>query len=92
MKINGANTNNNQIKDFLEDISPGRSDRPRPCNGQEAAACLSSDYCSLISRALQTAQSGTTVVQRSSKLLASGELDSLQAGRSAAENILKFGI
>jgi len=90
MEINGAN--NSQLDGFFEGLSPVTSNNHRTCDGLEADACLQSDYASLTSRAIQMADNQSDAVQNAGELLASGELDSGQAARATAENILTFGI
>ena len=85
----GSNSNNNLIK----------PERPsRKCSSAEgttktdAAASLEVNSADLIGKALQTTQDDAAIVQKAQKLLASGELESAENIRQAAENIVKFGI
>jgi hypothetical protein len=50
------------------------------------------DYGALIDKAIQRPQKDTQLVQQARKLLLSGQLESDQNIREAAQNILKFGI
>jgi len=49
-------------------------------------------YASLIEKAIQQPQADTELVQRARELLLSGQLESPENIRKAAENIVKFGI
>jgi len=53
---------------------------------------LQLDYASFIDKATKTTQTDTNAVERAQELLLSGQLESSQNTREAAENILKFGI
>jgi hypothetical protein len=55
-------------------------------------ATLQADFADLIDRAIQASQTETDAVQRARALLQSGQLTSLENIRSAAENIITFGI
>ena len=55
-------------------------------------ATLQADFVDLINQAVQASETETEAVQRARTLLESGQLTSLENIRSAAENILTFGI
>ncbi len=55
-------------------------------------ATLQADFADLINQATQASQTETDAVQRARALLDSGQLTSLENIRSAAENIITFGI
>jgi len=50
------------------------------------------DYGSLIEKAMQEPQTDAQIVQKARYLLMSGELESPERIRKAAENIVEFGI
>ncbi|MCK4913499.1 MAG: hypothetical protein KAI59_06560 [Planctomycetes bacterium] len=58
----------------------------------DVAASLEVNSADLIGKAMQTTQDDAAIVQKAQKLLASGELESDENIRQAAENIVKFGI
>lgn len=64
--------------------------RPLPKTGDDVSVQV--DYASLIEQALQTPQDEALRIQQARDLLLSGELESPQRIREAAENILKFGV
>ncbi|MCJ7674908.1 MAG: hypothetical protein MUO33_07120 [Sedimentisphaerales bacterium] len=53
---------------------------------------LQVDYASLVNKAMLTEQSDAEAVRRASELLRSGQLESPENVRAAAENIVKFGV
>jgi len=64
----------------------------RPPVGNDADASLNVDYASLIERAVQTQDADAAAVEQAKKLLLSGELESPLNIRTAAENIVRFGV
>jgi len=61
-----------------------------PNNGEDAS--LQVNYASLINEAAQIPQTDTEAVQRAQELLMSGQLESPENIRAAAENIAESGI
>ncbi|GAH66029.1 unnamed protein product, partial [marine sediment metagenome] len=59
-------------------------------NGVDAS--LQVNYASLIEKAKQTSQTDSKTVQLAQELLLSGQLESPENIRAAAEDIVKFGI
>ncbi len=55
-------------------------------------ATLQADFADLINQAIQASETERDAVQRARALLESGQLTSLENVRSAAENIIRFGI
>jgi hypothetical protein len=55
-------------------------------------ATLQADFADLINQAIQASQTEMDAVQRARALLESGQLTNLENIRSAAENIITFGI
>ena len=80
--------NNNQISDILKDSS---SKQPQETTGP-ASDSLQVDCEALIEKAVQLPENDANAVQRAQQLLLSGQLDSPQNIRAAAEKILKLGI
>lgn len=82
----------NQIRDILE-----KSSKQHDCakalpinNGGDAS--LQVNYASLIEKAKQAQPPDPMAIQRARELLLSGQLESPENIREAAENIVKFGI
>jgi hypothetical protein len=74
--------------------------KPAQRNGQGAAApsqapvdaTLQIQYGPLVAQAIQGSESDAEAVQRAQALLASGQLDSVEAIRAAAQDLVDFGI
>ncbi len=86
------NVQNNQINQVT-----GMSSTPHPDpTGKPAAdgsdATLQVSFADLINQAIQTSETDTDVVQKARELLQSGRLTSPQNIRSAAAEIVRFGI
>ena len=98
--------NTNQIRDLLEELSPKQpnsgsavpnNDTGVPKTRKDALGgptdvSVQVNYASLIDRAMQASQTDADVVGAARKLLLSGQLESPENIRAAAENIIKFGI
>ncbi|HUV65092.1 MAG TPA: hypothetical protein VMW24_14440 [Sedimentisphaerales bacterium] len=70
----------------------GQANQPRtlPKAGDDVSVQV--DYASLIEQAMQAPQDDALRIQQARDLLLSGELESPQNIREAAENILNFGV
>ncbi len=91
MQINGAD--NSQPADFLEKAGFVKAGGPgQSCDGPAADASLETDYSQLVTLALQGRLGDAEAVEDAGELIATGQLDGVQAARTAAENILNFGI
>ena len=84
--------NSNNLPDVRKDSSSGQSGRLRTSDNNKADASLQISYGTIIEKAGQEPIEDTNKVERARQLLLSGELDSPENIRKAAENILKFGI
>ena len=82
----------NHIRDILEKSSSKQPDFEKTPPNNEADASLQVNYASLIEETMQAIEADSKVVQRARKLLLSGQLESPENIRAAAENIIKFGI
>ncbi|MHC4426099.1 MAG: hypothetical protein ACYSYV_08390 [Planctomycetota bacterium] len=58
----------------------------------EADVSVQVDYASLIDKAMQSPQADTQLVRQARELLLSGQLESPENTRKAAESIIKLGI
>lgn len=84
--------NNNQVPDVLKESSSKQSDPAGVAASNEADASLQISYDSLIEKAEQIPPEDATAVQAAQQLLSSGQLESAENIRAAAENIIEFGI
>jgi len=82
----------NQISDFFEKSSAGQAGSAEIVAGNQIDASLQTDYAGFIEQATQIPQTDTKAVQQAQQLLLSGQLESPENIRAAAENIIKFGI
>ena len=84
--------NNNQVPDIFKELSakqPGPSGDPA---NKQVDASLQVTCESLIEKAQQIPPEDANAVQRARQILLSGQLDSPENIREAAENIVRFGI
>jgi hypothetical protein len=72
--------------------SSGQPNSARARPDKDADVSVQVNYASLIDKAMRSPQADTKLVQRARGLLLSGQLESSQNTRKAAENIIKFGI
>ena len=82
--------NANQIPEILGKSSSRQSAKTPTSN--EVDASLQVNYASLIEKAKKTSQTDSTTVLLAKELLLSGQLESPEKIRAAAEEITKFGI
>ncbi|MFA5239033.1 MAG: hypothetical protein WC476_04905 [Phycisphaerae bacterium] len=84
--------NNNQVPDILKELSarqPSSSGTPAKT---ESDALLQVSYDAVIERAKQFTPDDAGAVNRARELLLSGQLDSPEFMRAAAEAMVRFGI
>jgi hypothetical protein len=82
----------NQIQNLLEQSSLSQPSSTKAVPNNDADASLQVDFASLIDQAKQTPQEDTETIQQAQELLLSGQLDSPENSREAAENIINLGI
>jgi hypothetical protein len=83
--------NNNQFQQFLKPVQPDAQNKiQNDITSESASSSVSCDK--LIIQAQQMDTEDTQAVQNARKLLLSGQLDTPENIKKAAENILKFGI
>jgi hypothetical protein len=85
-------TNTDQIQDLLGKSSPETPNSPKAIPNSNVDASLQVDYASFIDKATQIPQTDTEIVQKAQELLSSGQLETPENIRAAAENIADFGI
>lgn len=83
---------NKQILDILKEASSKQSERSGRPAGNLADASLQISHESLIEQMKQVPSEDTNVVEEARRLLLSGQLDTPENIRSAAEAIAKFGV
>ncbi len=86
------NIKNNHVTQMLGLTPPARNDAASQSSGSDPDATLQVDFADMVSRAMQTAQADADAVTKAKDLLQSGRLLTPENIRSAAENILMFGI
>ena len=83
---------NNQINNIVGRTSSDPETTTTNSTGSEVDALVQVNHDGLIEQASQLPQSDPNAVELARELLASGELESDENLRAAAENIIKFGI
>ncbi|MHC4622272.1 MAG: hypothetical protein ACYS4W_00040 [Planctomycetota bacterium] len=82
----------NGIQDFCENSSSRQLNPARALSDNKIDASLRVNYASLIDEAMQTPHADASTIQQAQELLLSGQLESPENIREAAENIIRFGI
>ena len=77
---------------FESGSSPGQANPARALPNSDADVSVQVDYASLIEQATQPPQEDAQLVEKARSLLLSGQLETLQNIREAAENMVKFGV
>ena len=86
------NIHNNQTAHVMGTGGSPRSDAANKRLSDESDATLQVDYAHVIDQATQTGKAKTNAVQKARELLRSGQLTTLANIRSAADDIVRFGI
>jgi hypothetical protein len=81
-----------QIQDVLARQASQQASSAKALADGGVDISLQVDYASLVNKAMLTEQSDAEAVRRASELLRSGQLESPENVRAAAENIVKFGV
>jgi hypothetical protein len=84
--------NNNRISDILKEAFPKQAAPVTSDTDNQADASLQVSYGSLIEEAKQPQPTEADAVEQAQKLIASGQLDTPENIRAAAEAIAKLGI
>ena len=84
--------NNNQISNVLNELSSNQPNSAKTPANNNIDASLQVNYNSLLEKAMTTSQENTKAVQRARQLILSGQLESPENIRAAAESIVKFGV
>jgi len=81
-----------QIQDVLARQASQQASSAKALADGGVDISLQVDYTSLVNKVMLTEQSDAEAVRRASELLRSGQLESPENVRAAAENIVKFGV
>lgn len=81
-----------QIPEILANLASRQNHSTENLEKNCPDASLQIDYAALIKRATEILQSDAAAIDRARQLLSSGELESADNYKKAAENILAFGI
>lgn len=84
--------NNNQVPDILKESPAIQPVSTKDSEKTSPDASLQVSYDSLIEQAQQPPQEDADVVQQARRLIASGQLETPENIRAAAEKIAEFGI
>ncbi len=84
--------NNNQVPEIPRESSTKPPEPSREPVDNQVDASLQITYDSLIEKAKEIPQEDADAVERARRLLLSGQLESPENIRAAAENIAEFGI
>ena len=87
--IDKVNTSQSMIESGL---SSGQPKPARPIPNNDAGVFVQVDYASLIDKAVQQPKDDAERIQQARELLLSGQLESPENIREAAENIVEYGI
>lgn len=82
----------NQIQNFLEKTPSRLHSSPAAVSGNDADVSVQVDFASFIDTALQTPETDSQAIEKAKQLLLSGQLESPENIKQAAENIITFGI
>ena len=72
--------------------STGQPNPPGVLRGNDVDVSIQVNYASLIDKAMQPPKTDDQLIQQARKLLLSGRLESKEIIKTAAENILEYGI
>ena len=86
------NIRNHEITQAMGRNTLPRTDATNRPAVDRSDATLQADFADWINQAIQASETETDAVQKARGLLESGQLTSLENIRSAAENIVSFGI
>ncbi len=81
-----------QIQDLSEKLTSKQPNPTGAAQNNNTDVSLQLNYASFIDEAMQAPQTDTNAVRQAQELLASGQLESPENIRAAAENIVDLGI
>jgi hypothetical protein len=84
--------NNDKITEFAEKLANTQPDRPKSPQDSPKSDSIQVSFADLVDQAVKASDANPDIVQKAKQLLNSGQLDTPENIRSAAENILKSGI
>jgi hypothetical protein len=86
------NINGSAAQEIMPKLAPQNKAGAATASSDPVDATLQVQYAPLVAKAIQGSEPDAEVVQRAQALLASGQLDSPEAIRAAAQDLLAFGI
>ncbi|NLH40214.1 MAG: hypothetical protein GX448_00085 [Planctomycetes bacterium] len=86
------NVQNNRVAQMMGIGVPPRSDAADQAPASDLDATLQVDFADMVNQALQATETDSNAVAKAKELLQSGQLTTPENIRSAAENMLRFGI
>jgi hypothetical protein len=84
--------NNEFSQNYADKIGPNKPEGGKPSQKPSPDAVLSTDYANLIDKANQLQTEDTAALEKARQLLLSGQLDTPENIRCAAENIVNLGL
>jgi hypothetical protein len=86
------NINGNAVPDIMAKPSQRNSQGAAGSSRAAADATLQIQYAPLVAEAIRASETDAQAVERAQAMLASGQLDSMEAIRAAAQNLAEFGV
>ncbi len=86
------NINGSAAQEIMPKLTQRDSAGTAPASSNPVDATLQVQYAPLVAKAIQGSEPDAQAVQRAQALLASGQLDSPEAIRAAAQDLLDFGL
>ena len=86
------NINGSAAQEVMPKLAQRNSSEAAPASPNPVDATLQVQYAPLVAEAIQGSEPDAEAVQRAQALLASGQLDSPEAIRAAAQELVDFGI
>lgn len=83
---------NTNIQDVLGNSLPKQANSNKAASANDVDTSLQVDYASLIEKAVQLPEENIHAVQQDQRLLESGNLDTIENIKVAAQNIIDLGI
>lgn len=84
--------NTTQIRDIMDKSVPRQQDQAKAQPDNQIDASLQVKFASLVEKAMQIPAENTQALEQAKQLLLSGELESPENIKQAAQNIVEFGI
>jgi len=86
------NVHNNHVAHMTGMGAVPHADATNRPAADNSDATLQVNFADMVNQAMQAGETGTDAVEKAKELIQSGRLTSVENIRSAAENVLRFGI